>query len=169
MWFQSEAKAKIVVVIVIAAAVVGGYLLIFEGGKGGGEGGKEGEGGGVKIEMPVYPGASKVDIPQKWKILGYAGITHKAYDVDVPLNSVKKWYENKMSDLGWTVENTRVLENYITVLWSKDDSGAGISLYPKERQLIPEYAELFDNDVLETYTGYFERVKSLLFPTPEKS
>jgi hypothetical protein len=123
--------------------------------------GTRGEGTGTGgTGLPVYPGGSKVDISQL-----VPGVTVEAYDVAAPLEDVAAWYENEMSTLGWSKENEYTQGGIITVGWKKNSDGAGIMVITKEKQLIEEYAALFEDNILHLYRGSWNSIKTLLFPS----
>jgi hypothetical protein len=120
--------------------------------------------GEAGVELPVYPGGSKVNIPQIYMLLVPEGIAVEAYDVAAPLESVAAWYEGEMSALGWSKENKLIQEGVIMIGWKKNSDGAGIMVTTKEAQLIKEYADLFDDNILQLYRGSWDKIHALLFP-----
>ncbi len=112
--------------------------------------------------LPAYPGASEVQPPGMWD-LAYSRVDWKAYDVSDPIPEVVSWYESEMSALGWGMVENQDDTDSVIVGWKMGDEGGAISITTKERQLIEEYAALFDGNILHTYRGDWDDINQLFF------
>ncbi|KXB07589.1 hypothetical protein AKJ51_00845 [candidate division MSBL1 archaeon SCGC-AAA382A20] len=118
----NKKKIGIVIGILIIVAMAVSYFTFFKG---------QSE---TKSGIPLYPGASKIQVPGEVKseMDLPEGTTWNAYKVSDSTQQVSSWYEEKMMEEGWTENSNYGSTKTWLSLWKKESKGAIITVFSGE-------------------------------------